>query len=730
MYLICFLPVSNVQADGVLIPMPPYPHHEPIPPLSIKYHHVEVEINNQIAVTKVDQVFINEYRGDLEGEYLFPIPEGAAIEKFSMWVDGEELNGQLLAKDEARKIYEGIVRRQQDPALLEFVGRAMFRARVYPIPGNGEKRISLDYSELLTMDNGICEYRYSLNTEKYSNKPLRDAKVTVQLHSELPIKSVYSPSHDVDIIRETDHYIKITYIEENTKPDKDFLLYYTVSEKDFGLNLLTYNGEGEDGYFLAMLSPSLEVADKKSTKKNIVFVLDVSGSMSGEKLRQAKEAVNFCIDNLNREDYFNIIAFSTGTEVLHRVMMSANSANIRKAKEFVNALKARGGTAIDEALTVALEKLETKDSTAPNMILFLTDGLPTVGETNIERILKNTTASNKNVRARTFIFGVGYDVDTHLLDKLANDNHGVSSYVRPEENIEVKVSNLYEKIDNPVLTDLSINWRISAYDIYPQNLPDLFRGSQLLIVGRYKGSGHKAVELFGFSEGNKQSFSFDATFKRETTKNDYIPRLWASRKIGFLLDEIRLQGQNKELVDEVVKLSKEYGIMTPYTSFLVEEDSGDMAFDEVEEKAAMRMSDTFGTTSGAGAVHSSEGTKKMQEMNAPAPTAGYYDNKTGKIVSVKDRLKIISDKTFYLRDDVWTDSHYEKAGENGKDEETVIIEMYSAAYFQILKEYSDIGIYLSLGKVIFKVEGGFIQIDENGRSKEFSNKELNKLFGT
>ncbi|MCK4384634.1 MAG: hypothetical protein KAW52_00075, partial [candidate division Zixibacteria bacterium] len=254
---------STAMADGFIIPMPPRPH-EPFPPnLSIKYHHVDIKIDNQIAQTAVDQVFINNYHRDIEGTFIFPIPEDASISKFSMFVGGEEIKGKVLDREEARRIYEDIVRRKKDPALLEYFKDRMFKARVYPIPAHGETRIKLDYSEMLKLNGGICGYRYTLNTEKFSKDPLQSVKLTVKINSKQPIKSIYSPSHNIKIDKENDHKVRVTYVEENTRPDKDFLLYYTVSEDDIGFNLLPFEDEDHQRYFLAMISPQVEVpADK------------------------------------------------------------------------------------------------------------------------------------------------------------------------------------------------------------------------------------------------------------------------------------------------------------------------------------------------------------------------------------------------------------------------------------------------------------------------------------
>ena len=255
------VPAAPALADGIIIPVPP--PHIPIvevPFLTIKYHRVTVTIEDQVATTHVDQVFVNEGRHEVEGTYIFPLPEDATISEFSMWVDGEKLEGQVLERDEARRIYEDIVRSRRDPALLEYVGRDAFQASIYPIPAGGERRIELEYSEVLSMDNGLVEYVYPLNTEKFSPRPLEEVTVNVTIRSDEPLKAIYSPSHDVEVVREGDHRAVVGYEEYDVKPDRDFVLYYSVSPEDVGVNLLSYKpGTRSDGFFLMLAAPKVEI---------------------------------------------------------------------------------------------------------------------------------------------------------------------------------------------------------------------------------------------------------------------------------------------------------------------------------------------------------------------------------------------------------------------------------------------------------------------------------------
>jgi len=430
-----FLIITGVQylkADGVMLVRPP--EGRVSTPLAVTYHRVSVDIHDGTAVTKIDQMFRNDFDTDLEASYIFPIPEDAAIGEFALYVNGERMGGEILDRDRARQIYEQIVREMRDPGLLEYVGRNMFRARVFPVPAKGRTRVELEYSETLAYDAGMYTYRYPLDTERFSPTPLDEVTIAADIYSSAPVKNIYSPSHDVDVIMRP-HGASLGYEAKNLLPDRDFILYYTVSEEDLGMNLLTFRESGEEGYFMMMLSPGDLAGSSQS--KDVLFVFDTSGSMSGEKMEQARQALRFCMNSLDRDDRFGIVQFATQETLFRREMVPANEKNISAAHSFIDRIRARGGTNINDALLTSLHMINGSDR--PRMIVFLTDGEPTVGVTDLHEILGNLSRANEE-RARIFVFGVGYDVNTHLLDRLAEEHRGVSEYVTPGQNIEVQVS--------------------------------------------------------------------------------------------------------------------------------------------------------------------------------------------------------------------------------------------------------------------------------------------------
>lgn len=679
LFLLLALSSLQLYADGFIIPRPR--RGELIPPLSVKYHRVQVDILDQVAKTTIDQVFINHHSRDIEGEYIFPLPKDASISEFSMYIGDKKIEGEILDRDQARRIYEDIVRRMKDPALLEYIGRNMFRARVYPIPARGEKRIKLAYTEVLKSEARLVRYLYPLNTERFSARPLEDVSVSVNIRTRIPISNVYSPSHKVSVRKLDRSQTRVGFEGRNIKPDKDFILYYSLSDEDIGLSFMSGSDE-KDNYFLFMASPSFVSPKAKVINKDIMFVLDSSGSMSGKKIVQAKEAARFVFNHLDQGDKFSLIDFDDGVDFFSREMVSASQDNIEGALRFIDDIEDSGGTNINEALSEALEMFT--EGERPSYILFLTDGLPTVGVTDTASILKNISRANDQ-RARIFVFGVGYDVNTELLDRISSDNRGTSVYVSENDNLEVAISQFYEKMSSPLLSDITLKFSgIDTEDVYPRILPDLFKGSQLLVIGRYRGKGPVSVELVGQVEETTKKFELENIELRADDSNDFLPRLWATRRIGFLLEEIRLHQADKELIEEVKRLGIKFGIVTPYTSFLVTEKEQrllDAAAPEAQEAIAARK------TTGAGAFRIAKATQAFKAQE--------------QALQVKSQMiRYKSDKTFHLRDEVWVDSVYVE----GEPVERIVFG--SDDYFNLISEKPGIAPYLSVANNILIVFEG------------------------
>lgn len=569
---------APARAQGIIFPQP-LPPNRPAPaqPLSIRSQKVTMQMTDGAVKVEVEQVFYNPNGVAMEGTYLFPLPAGATVSNFRMTVDKEPTEGKLLTVDEARKVYESYVRRNVDPGILEWVGRNAFRARVFPIPANGEKRIYLIYSQIADYSGGIYRVSYPLNSERVTGPSLADLVVEGTIRSTQPLRTVYSPSHEIQVKRDNDHLAHISFEGKEVRANRDLAIFYTTSEKAFGLNALAHRRPGEDGYVLLMLAPKQEVSSTEVQPKDVVFVFDTSGSMQGAKIDQARKALQTMLGRLNERDRFTVIRFSSEVAAFKDMVVPATTENRAAAKSFVDEFKAVGGTAIDDALQAALAafpKAEERAGRAP-FIIFMTDGLPTIGQTDVDRILQNAVKAAP-ADLRLFPFGVGADVNTLLLDRLAVDHRGAADYIADGEDLDSKIGGFYAKISDPILSNVQVALTgAELKDVHPRKIPDVFAGTQLLLLGRYKGAGKVSVTLTGDLNGKPQKYTYDLTLPERETGQDFIPKLWASRRIGFLLEEIRLHGENQpgmgELKDEVIRLSKEYGIVTPYTSYLVEE---------------------------------------------------------------------------------------------------------------------------------------------------------------
>ncbi len=727
---------------------PPRPH--PFAPLEVKHVKAEARIKDQVAVTSIDEEFFNPNSARLEGTFVFPIPKGAHLDKFSMEIDGKQVDAELLSADKARHIYEDIVRKLKDPALLEYSGRDILKVRIFPIEPHSRKRITLSYTQLLKADDGLVTYALPVSTEKFSCQPVQNVSVRVEIESKRPLKSIYSPSHAVEIKRDGPNRATAGYETKDTQSETDFTLYFAPEKDEIGLNLLTYRTPDDDGYFLLLASPGMDIKESRVIPKDVVFVLDTSGSMAGKKLEQARKALQFCVENLNENDRFEVLRFSTEAEPLFNQLLEASSANRARADEFVKGLKATGGTAIDDALKKALELQPATESLnrrslhqpgRPFVIIFLTDGCPTIGTTDEDQIVANVKRENRD-RSRIFCFGIGTDVNTHLLDKITEETRASSQYVLPEEDIEVKVSNFFARIKDPVLTSptLTVTGDIRMTKLYPSTLPDLFKGEQLVLVGRYSDQGNSAVVIEGNVNGETKKFSYDAKFPAETTENEFIPRLWATRRVGYLLDEIRLHGENSELRDEVTDLARKYGIVTPYTAYLIVEDEKrrevpvplrsmqNLQKDEGAKREAGRVWQEFkaergGDSGVAGALSS----LALRSANAPAaatagaesaylrryglastspssPATAPPDNNQSRLVQYAQQSRHVSGKTFFQNDRQWIDSAIQKSPNANR----VRLQLGSNEYFDFLAKHPQAGAWLALGPNVQFLQDGTI----------------------
>ena len=583
---------------------------------------IDARVRDQVAEVQVSQTFHNPGSVQIEAEFLFPLPEDGAVQNFVLLVDGRELTGRLMPKDEARRIYEEIVRSSRDPALLEYNGRGLYKTSVFPIPPGADRKVTMRYTQVCKRDRDVVEFSYPLGTQKFTAKPVQRLSVSLRIESRDAIKSLYCPTDDARVERSGDHEARVTLERRDVIPANDFRLIATLAEGSIGASVLSVRpSSGEDGYFLLLASPEVKANAGRSVPKTVVFVLDRSGSMAGKKIEQARNALKFVLNNLRDDDTFNVVAYDDRIESFRPELQRYSRETREQAGRYVENIREGGATNIDGALTAALEMVRGVDR--PTYILFLTDGLPTAGETGEIAIAKHAKEANRS-RARVFSFGVGFDVNARLLDRVSGGNGGTSEYVKPDDDIETHVARFYSKMTSPVLADVRVEF--DGTDVnrtYPRDVPDLFEGGQLVLAGRYTRPGKGALRVSGRVNGERKSYEFPVELadSGRGSSHDFVETLWATRRVGDLIDQIDLHGQTRELVDELVALSTRYGLLTPYTSFLADERVQLHARAENASSARLRLEELQKVT-GLSAV-SQRGAKRdyMSADRAPAQTA-------------------------------------------------------------------------------------------------------------
>jgi len=714
---------------------------------------VDVAVENGVATVRVEDLFRNHGSRPGEGDLVMPLPEGTVLMQLSIFIDGREVKGEVLDRDAAAKVYTDIVRQMRDPLLVEWAGKNLVRVRLFPVPPRGEQRVRIEYATVLPVDHALARFTFPLKgcgTDGSGGLHGPRLSLKLDLRAEADVRNVYSPTHDVEVNQRDSRHVEVALKDDAIDPSHDFVLYYTVSEDEVGFALLPHRAGGQDGTFLVTFQPRVD-KDRRPAS-HLVWVLDVSGSMSGAKLDAAKEALRFGLRRLREEDTFNLVAFSTESDALFRGPVAGTPENVKKALAFVDDLEAEGGTDINGALRLALKGLEREDT----VVVFLTDGEPTVGETKPDRILKNVAKANDE-KARIFVFGVGDELNTFLLDKLATEHRGTTTYVRPDEQMELIVSHFFSKIAWPALTDLEL--RVDGVDVdklVPSRLPVLFRGDALVVAGRYRDAGKATVRLTGKRDGKAESWEFTATFPERERDNAFVPKLWATRRVASLLEEIRLNGQQRELVDEVTRLGKRFGLVTPYTSYLIKEEEKQLSHRPDDPRpdprppvryrrhqgpmqpwgdsggaskggygmgagqgrvgtvtaapmaampAAEALADVaaFDATTGAGAVATSRSLGKMQAARTQR------DLDEASVVTTQS----VGERSFRLESGTWVDEDAAGAGS------TLKVKYLSPLYFTILKELPDLRGALALGdQVRVRVGSVILEIGSTGASDE------------
>jgi Ca-activated chloride channel family protein len=553
--------------------------------INIKTFDATATIEDQIATTHIDQLFFNNTNSVVEATFIFPLPETAIITELIYWFNGKKYIANLRERQSAQNAYNEKIRQRIDPALLQDIGNNIFKLNIAPINPKSDIRFEITYSELLPYEFGKTEYKFFLNTTSLSPVPLERVSLKVNAKTSTSFVNFDSPSHEntaeSSIQQITPSNYTVTYGDENFMPTKDYLIRFETSRANISMNAITYvptpaDSMGTDKFFAFWVTPP-DNSNNTSLPRNICFSADISSSMEGKQLENLKKSMHTFLDGLASEDRFNIIPFSTNIIKFKSDLVQANAENIAEARKFIDKLGAAGLTNMDDALSASLKM--SYDSTASKILVFITDGFPSWGEMNEAKIMSNVKTNNIH-DVRIFPFGVGDSVNKKFMVSLGQENGGYATFVKQTDSIGVIINDYFKRISRPVLTDLMLDYGgLNSYDIYEQELQDLFWGSQVLQFGRYKTGGVFPVKLTGKVLKDDFTLEQNITFRDEAGGNKAVARLWAKRKIDFLLNEIVKYGEKKELVDAIIDLSIRYGVLSPYTALYSDPDEDEETTD-------------------------------------------------------------------------------------------------------------------------------------------------------
>lgn len=545
----------------------------------LKQTSVKADISGFLARVTVVQEFENNFNQPIEAVYTFPLSQNSAVDEMTMKIGERTIRGKIMKREEARKVYEQAKTEGKTASLLDQERPNIFTQSVANILPNEKIIIEISYVETLKYDDGSYEFvfpmvvapRYIPNSVKDANKisppisPTRaghNISIEVNLNAGVPVEEIRSNSHEIESINLSSNSAKISLKDAETIPNKDFILRYDVTGKRIEDAILTHRAE-KGGFFTMILQPPDKFGIEDVTPKEIVFVLDSSGSMSGFPIEKAKEAINLSLDGLYPNDTFNLITFAGDTSVLFDAPVPATQANLEKAREFLEKGGAGGGTEMMKAIRASLEPTDSQDHI--RIVCFMTDGL--VG--NEAEIIAEV---QKHKNARIFSFGIGESVNRYLLDKIAQEGRGEAEYVSLKDDGSKSARKFYERVRTPLLTDISVDWNgLPVTDIYPKQIGDLFSAKPFILNGRFAKAASGTIRLKGKVAGQEYSREIAVNLPENENANDVLATLWARTKI----EELTKQDYNNakpEVQQTIASIGLEFRLLTQFTSFVAVEE--------------------------------------------------------------------------------------------------------------------------------------------------------------
>ena len=708
---------------------------------SIQYSTVTAAVDDWGAHVKIEETIVGPEQG-IDTVLLIPLPAGAddyaslaspqptsTALLIPLPVGGNDseavvragpashkrrpLSARFLTPAAAQGIYETLAGELDNVKILALSGRPALIVPAFHLQGKVE--ITIEFWQKVRQQGGLCRLECPLPAAGFARGSVARLSANVTITGKEPLRAIFCPTHTTTVDRNDLHKAVVRVKADNYAGTDDLRLLWVADKDDLGLRVLACKPDAEeDGYFLLVGNPTGSARAEPAAEKNVTFVLDTSGSMRGEKIEQARSAIDYCLGQINAGDRFNIVTFGTEVTGFREAPVAGSPANVAAAREFIDNVVAKGETNISGALAKALGGEKTG---RPPIVIFLTDGTPTVGERVPERIVEQAKLANTS-GARIFVMGLGHDVNAHLLDKLAEATGGSSEYIVPGEEIDAKVASLYDRLAHPVLTDVEVTFgQLRTNSVYPQKLPALFRGSEVMVFGRYRDGGKQTFTVAGKLGDKPVEYTCTAdlpekpTTKSAETDNDFVAPLWAARKIGFLLQEIRLHGANDERIGEVVRLSKRFGIVTEYTTFLATA-AGDLSAGAALGMARRQMEAAAEQKAGKWAVNQARNDQQLQQRGVAGAQANTYFDRRGNVVTAEN-IRQVGRRVFYLRDGQWVD------GEDAGKRKTRVVKLDGPEYRDLVRKNRDFAQSQQLGwSVQMNVGDERIVVEKNGQQKD------------
>ncbi len=544
---------------------------------------VVVDIDDKEASTEITQTFFSTTKDTVRGYFLFSVPKEKTYSDVAMEVNEEKVRVQEIKAAEATKVFEDLVRRSSNANYWAYSNRTLYKVLIDSIMPGSLQNVKFSYKETLTTDNSIANYTYSTSMQSLSKNAPNEFSIQINVKDKNKLKNIYTPFHEMKTEHKGDSEAKLGLEVKKLNIDQDIQLYYSTNEKEVGYSLFSYKKPKEDGFFFLTFDAGIE-KELALTQKDVTFVVDASESMKGYKMVGVRKAIQKCVQKLNDGDRFNVISFATDAETAFPKLTEKDETSVSKATQFVKELQPKGETNIEAALKKTFADKSTKRS-RPHFILFISGGEPTVGKDDEEALIDIVEFANPE-NTRIFTFGIGDEVNTYLLDRLSSRKNGTRTYIMEEGEILETITAFYATISEPIITNLELRLGegLKATDIYPKDLSSLDKNEPLTIVGRYKKGGKSGVSLIGDVNNQLKRHRFEANFASDDTQYGFVPQLWAARAVGATLDEVRLDGEEDELIDKIAILSKKYGIITPYTTHLIVENTNVSAEDKSAEE--------------------------------------------------------------------------------------------------------------------------------------------------